>query len=40
MEKAREFDNIHKETRPYLEMDGLYDGVRIRKIKHLESKGL
>ena len=35
MEKQRKFDNIRKEIRPYVETDGMYDGVRVRKITHL-----
>ena len=35
MEKQRKFDNIHNEMKPYIETDGLYAGVRIRKITHL-----
>jgi hypothetical protein len=38
MEKQRKFDNIHKEMRPYVETDGLYAGVRIRKITHLTNE--
>ncbi len=35
MEKQRKFDNIRKEIRPYVETDGMYDGVRVRKVTHL-----
>jgi hypothetical protein len=35
MEKQRKFDNIREHVRPYVETDGLYEGVRIRKITHL-----
>jgi hypothetical protein len=38
MEQQKKFDNIHEWKRPYVEMDGLYAGVRIRKITHLDSK--
>lgn len=38
MERSGKFDNIRKEVRPYVEVDGLYVGVRIRKITHLQEK--
>lgn len=38
MEKARKFDNLDKAVRPYVETDGLYDGVRVRKITHLSKE--
>lgn len=38
MERQRKFDNRHKEMRPYVETDGLYAGVRIRKITHLTTE--
>jgi hypothetical protein len=38
MESQKKFDNLHPETRPYVERDGLYAGVRVRKITHLRSE--
>jgi len=38
MEKQRKFDNIRKEMRPYVETDGMYAGVRVRKITHLHNE--
>ena len=38
MESARKFDGLHEGIRPYVEIDGMYEGVRIRKITHLEKR--